>query len=119
MRWRDPRRGGNVEDWRDESPSMRRGNALSSAPMESQADCLAGVWGHYAQWRGVLELGGIDAAMEAASAIGDDRLQRQARRHATPDSFTHGASEQRMRGFSRELKTGDLQECDTFVAQRP
>ncbi|MDG4553734.1 MAG: zinc metallopeptidase [Candidatus Competibacter sp.] len=93
-------------------------NALSVL-VELQADCLAGVWGHYAQRRGVLEPGDIDAAMKAASAIGDDRLQRQARGYVTPDSFTHGTSEQRMRWFSRGLKTGDVKECNTFVAQRP
>ncbi|NMQ19195.1 hypothetical protein E4P82_08280 [Candidatus Competibacter phosphatis] len=93
-------------------------NALSVL-VELQADCLAGVWGHYAQRRGVLEPGDIEAAMKAASAIGDDRLQRQARGYVTPDSFTHGTSEQRMRWFSRGLKTGDVKECNTFVAQRP
>lgn len=93
-------------------------NALSVL-VELQADCLAGVWGHYAQRRGVLEPGDIDAAMKAASAIGDDRLQRQARGYVTPDSFTHGTSEQRMRWFSRGLKTGDVKECNTFVARRP
>lgn len=95
-----------------------QGNALSVL-VELQADCLAGVWGHYAQRRGVLEPGDIEAAMKAASAIGDDRLQRQARGYVTPDSFTHGTSEQRMRWFSRGLKTGDVKECNTFVAQRP
>lgn len=93
-------------------------NALSVL-VELQADCLAGVWGHYAQQRGVLEPGDIDAAMKAASAIGDDRLQRQARGYVTPDSFTHGTSEQRMQWFSRGLKTGDIKECNTFVARRP
>ena len=93
-------------------------NALSVL-VELQADCLAGVWGHYAQRRGVLEPGDIEAAMKAASAIGDDRLQRQARGYVTPDSFTHGTSEQRMRWFSRGLKTGDVKECNTFMAQRP
>ena len=70
--------------------------------VELQADCLAGVWATYAQRRGVLEPGDIEAAMKAASAIGDDRLQRQARGYVTPDSFTHGTSEQRMRWFSRD-----------------
>ncbi len=93
-------------------------NALSVL-VELQADCLAGVWGHHARQRGVLEPGDIEAALKAASAIGDDRLQRQARGYVTPDSFTHGTSEQRMQWFSRGLKTGDVKECNTFVARRP
>ena len=106
-----------VQEQRRQLPEAQA-NALSVL-VELQADCLAGVWGHYAQRRGVLESGDIEAAMKAASAIGDDRLQRQARGYVTPDSFTHGTSEQRMRWFSRGLKTGDVKECNTFVAQRP
>jgi hypothetical protein len=70
------------------------------------------------QWARI-EVGDIEEAVTAAQAIGDDRLQRQARGYVTPDSFTHGTSEQRMRWFSRGLKTGDVKECNTFVAQRP
>ena len=98
--------------------SEAQANALSVL-VELQADCLAGVWGHHARRRGVLEPGDVEAALKAASAIGDDRLQRQARGYVTPDSFTHGTSEQRMRWFSQGLKTGDVKECNTFVAQRP
>jgi predicted metalloprotease len=93
-------------------------NALSVL-MELQADCLAGMWGHFAQQRGVLEPGDIEAAMRAAAAIGDDRLQRQARGAIVPDSFTHGTSQQRTQWFSRGLETGDVKACNTFIAQRP
>ena len=97
--------------------SEAQANALSVL-LELQADCLAGVWGHYAQQRGVLETGDVDEALKAASAIGDDRLQRQARGYVTPDSFTHGTSQQRMEWFSRGLKTGDVNQCNTFTARR-
>lgn len=97
--------------------SEAQANALSVL-LELQADCLAGVWGHYAQQRGVLETGDVDEALKAASAIGDDRLQRQARGYVTPDSFTHGTSQQRMEWFSRGLKTGDVGQCNTFTARR-
>ena len=87
--------------------------------MELQADCLAGIWGHFAQQQGVLEPGDIEAALRAAAAIGDDRLQRQARGVVIPDSFTHGTSQQRTQWFTRGLETGDVKACNTFVAQRP
>jgi predicted metalloprotease len=93
-------------------------NALSVL-VELQADCLAGVWGHFAQQQGVLEPGDIEAALRAAAAIGDDRLQRQARGVVIPDSFTHGTSRQRTEWFTRGLKTGDVKACNTFAAQRP
>jgi predicted metalloprotease len=93
-------------------------NALSVL-VELQADCLAGVWGHFAQQQGVLEPGDIEVALRAAAAIGDDRLQRQARGVVVPDSFTHGTSRQRTEWFTRGLKTGDVKACNTFAAQRP
>lgn len=89
-------------------------NALS-VRMELQADCLAGVWAHHAdRARGILESGDIEEALTAASAIGDDRLQRQSQGYVAPDSFTHGSSEQRMRWFSRGMREGSLNVCDTF-----
>ena len=95
-----------------------QGNRLS-VMMELQADCLAGVWAHHAdRSRQILEEGDIEEALDAASAIGDDRLQRQSRGYVTPDSFTHGSSEQRVRWFRIGLQTGDTGQCDTFEAGR-
>ncbi len=93
-------------------------NALS-VRQELQADCFAGIWAHHAQRaRQILETGDIEEGLNAASAIGDDRLQRQARGYVAPESFTHGTSAQRVRWFKRGLTDGDLQSCDTFnVAQ--
>jgi len=91
------------------------GNRLS-VQLELQADCLAGVWAHHAdRARQVLEAGDVAEAMAAASAIGDDRLQKQAQGYAVPDSFTHGSSEQRMRWFRRGLEDGSVAACDTFA----
>jgi len=92
------------------------GNALS-VRLELQADCLAGIWAHRAdRTRQILEDGDIDEALTAASAIGDDRLQQQSRGYVTPDSFTHGSAEQRVRWFRRGLASGELDACDTFAA---
>lgn len=89
-------------------------NALS-VRQELQADCLAGVWAHHAdKMRGVLEPGDVDEALTAASAIGDDRLQRQSQGYVTPDSFTHGSSAQRVKWFKLGLQQGEVKGCDTF-----
>ena len=86
-----------------------------SVRQELQADCFAGVWAYHAhRARQILEGGDVDEALNAASAIGDDRLQRQARGHVTPDSFTHGSSAQRVRWFKRGIEGGTLSDCDTF-----
>ena len=85
-----------------------------SVRLELQADFLAGVWAHYAQQRGKLEEGDVDEALGAASAIGDDRLQRESQGYVVPDSFTHGTSEQRIRWFRKGLETGDIRQGDTF-----
>jgi predicted metalloprotease len=88
-----------------------------SIRLELQADFLAGVWARYAdRVKRVIEAGDIEEAMRAASAVGDDRLQRSARGYAVPDSFTHGTSEQRVRWFRRGYETGDLRQGDTFSA---
>jgi predicted metalloprotease len=88
-----------------------------SVRLELQADFFAGVWAHHAQAaKQILEAGDIEEALSAATAIGDDRLQRQARGTVTPDAFTHGTSEQRMRWFRRGFETGDLSQGDTFNA---
>jgi predicted metalloprotease len=92
------------------------GNALS-VRLELQADCLAGLWAHHAdRSRQILESGDVEEALKAASAIGDDRLQRQSRGYVTPDSFTHGSSAERVRWFKRGLESGKLASCDTFGA---
>jgi hypothetical protein len=85
---------------------------------ELQADCFAGVWAHHAEtkWR-LLEPGDIEAAMQTASAIGDDRLQRRTQGYVAPDTFTHGSSDQRVRWFTLGLKTGQVSSCDTFQSQ--
>ena len=85
-----------------------------SVRLELQADFLAGVWAHYAQQKGILEAGDIEEALGAASAVGDDRLQRENQGYVVPDSFTHGTSEQRVRWFRKGLETGDLRQGDTF-----
>jgi predicted metalloprotease len=88
-----------------------------SVRLELQADFLAGVWARYAdRVKRVVEAGDIEEAMRAASAVGDDRLQRSARGYVVPDSFTHGTSEQRFRWFRRGYETGDLRQGDTFNA---
>jgi predicted metalloprotease len=91
-------------------------NALS-VRVELQADCLAGVWANRAQKEGIIETGDIDEALGAASAVGDDTLQREATGHVMPDSFTHGSSEQRTRWFKTGFRSGDLNDCDTFGAK--
>lgn len=88
-----------------------------SVRLELQADFFAGVWAHHAQkMRHILEEGDIEEALQAATAIGDDRLQKQAQGYVVPDSFTHGTSEQRVRWFRKGFETGDMEQGDTFSA---
>jgi predicted metalloprotease len=97
----------------------RRSNAIS-VRLELQADCLAGVWAYHAdRTKHIIEQGDIEAAMNAAAAIGDDRLQRQARGVVVPDSFTHGSSAQRVGWFKRGLDSGSTRQCDTFASNTP
>lgn len=96
--------------------SQREFNQLS-VRLELQADFLAGVWAHYAdRVKHLLEAGDIDEALRAASAVGDDNLQRQGQGYVVPDSFTHGSSEQRVRWFRKGYETGDISQGDTFSA---
>ncbi len=96
--------------------SDSEGNALS-VRVELQADCFSGVWAHDAhQKSGLLEPGDIEEALGAASAVGDDTLQKQAGGRVMPDSFTHGSSEQRTRWFETGYRSGDINDCDTFSA---
>ena len=93
-----------------------QGNQLS-VRLELQADCLAGVWAKDTHQRTqFLEQGDVEEAMDAAHKIGDDYLQKKARGHVVPDNFTHGTSQQRMYWFDRGMKTGDVNQCDTFNA---
>ncbi|MFC2145680.1 neutral zinc metallopeptidase, partial [Actinomycetota bacterium] len=85
-----------------------------SVRLELQADYLAGVWAHYENRMNLLEDGDLEEALNAASAVGDDRIQRQSQGYIVPDSFTHGTSEQRQRWFLKGFKTGTLEEGDTF-----
>jgi len=100
--------------------ARRRGNEREinalSVRMELQADCYAGVWGHYAARRGLLEPGDAEEGLTAAAAIGDDRLQRQTQGRVVPESFTHGSSEERVRWLRRGLESGRVEACDAFAA---
>ncbi len=97
---------GDTEDtWKPQSKAVRT---------ELQADCFAGVWAHHAQRsRAILEPGDLEEALNAAAAIGDDRLQRQTQGQVVPESFTHGTSEQRVRWFRTGFETGSVERCDT------
>nr|WP_318384767.1 neutral zinc metallopeptidase [uncultured Enterobacter sp.] len=96
-----------------ENASQVGANQLSVL-MELQADCFAGIWGHNMQQQGVLEAGDLQEALNAAEAIGDDRLQQQSQGRVVPDSFTHGTSEQRYTWFKRGFDSGELGQCNTF-----
>jgi len=96
-----------------------RSNDLS-VRTELQADCFAGLWAYHAdRSRHILESGDIDEALNAASSIGDDRIQKQTRGQVVPDSFTHGSSEQRVRWFKRGIETGDFAQCNSFNMRNP
>ncbi|RZA34271.1 MAG: metalloprotease [Lysobacteraceae bacterium] len=95
--------------------SEKQGNAMS-VRLELQADCFAGIWAN--QRKQVIEPGDVEAAMAAATAIGDDALQRQSQGTVVPDSFTHGSSAQRVRWFQRGLETGSVEQCNTFEARQ-
>ena len=98
--------------------SERQANAMS-VRLELQADCFAGVWAYHANAeRKILEQGDVAAALKAATAIGDDALQRQAQGHVAPDSFTHGTSAQRVRWFTKGIESGQISQCNTFEAQQ-
>ena len=98
--------------------SEARSNALSVL-VELQADCFAGIWGHYAKQRGLLDPGDVQAGLAAAAAIGDDRIQQQSQGRVSPESFTHGSSAQRVRWFRSGLDAGDVNQCNTFETARP
>ncbi len=98
--------------------SERQANA-ASVKLELQADCFAGVWAYHAnQTKSILEAGDVETALAAATAIGDDTLQKQSQGTVVPDSFTHGTSAQRVRWFSKGLEGGQIEQCDTFGARQ-
>lgn len=100
-----------------QSGNERQANA-ASVRLELQADCFAGVWAFHAnRSRSILEKGDVEAALTAATAIGDDTLQRQSQGTVVPDSFTHGTSAQRVRWFNKGIETGQFEQCDTFNAR--
>jgi predicted metalloprotease len=104
---------------RRERMSQAQGNALS-VRLELQADCFAGVWANHAhRTRQILEEGDVEEGLNAAAAIGDDRIQRRTQGTVVPESFTHGSSEQRVTWFRRGLETGRMDACDTFAAGSP
>ena len=106
---------GKVHDLQNRSGTTQA-NALSVL-LELQADCFAGVWAHYAdKYRSLLEPGDVDEGLRAASAIGDDRLLKRAGKRISPESFTHGSSEQRTFWLRKGLESGDIATCDTFSA---
>jgi uncharacterized protein len=108
---------GKVEQMR-QSMSKRDANALS-VRVELQADCFAGIFANHAQEsKNIIEPGDIDEGLAAASAIGDDRIQKQTQGYVVPDAFTHGTSAQRARWFRRGYESGKLENCDTFNADQ-
>jgi uncharacterized protein len=96
-----------------QSMSQEDANHMS-VQVELQADCFAGVWGHFTAQKGVLERGDAEEALNAAKQIGDDTLQRRTQGYVVPESFNHGTSEQRQKWFAAGFKSGKLQDCDTF-----
>ena len=108
---------GKVDSAR-QNMSEAEANALS-VRLELQADCFAGVWAYHTnQAKQIIEQGDVESALAAASAIGDDALQKQSRGYVVPDSFTHGTSAQRTRWFTRGLQTGSVNQCNTFEARQ-
>lgn len=108
---------GKVDSMRNRL-SETEANALS-VRVELQADCFAGVWAYHTnEAKQIIEQGDVESALAAASAIGDDALQRQSRGEVVPDSFTHGTSAQRVRWFTKGLQTGSVEQCNTFDARQ-
>ena len=97
--------------------TKKEANALQ-VKMELQADCFAGVWGHFMEKRGILEAGDLEEALKTATTIGDDRLQKEATGRVVPDSFTHGTSLQRLNWFKKGFKSGNPNVCNTWQADK-
>jgi uncharacterized protein len=106
---------GVLPEFNRQRGSMSEAEGLAmSVRVELQADCYAGVWGHYAQRKGMLEQGDLEEALVAATQIGDDAIQKRTQGYVVPESFSHGSSAQRKRWFATGFKAGDMQVCDTF-----
>ncbi len=88
-----------------------------SVRLELQADCYSGVWANYVQKKGLLEAGDVEEAMKAASAVGDDSIQKQSQGYVVPESFTHGSAQQRMSWFTKGFQSGNIRQCDTFATR--
>jgi predicted metalloprotease len=88
-------------------------NRLSVA-LELQADCYAGIWAHYAQQKGLVEAGDAEEAIRAASAVGDDMIQKRTQGYVVPESFTHGSAQQRMQWFAKGMQSGQMRQCETL-----
>jgi predicted metalloprotease len=110
---------GLTEQVREGQQARRDRAAALSVRLELQADCLAGVWAHSTNERRLLEEGDVDEALAAASAVGDDRIQKQAGGRVTPETWTHGSARQRAGWFRRGLESGRMQDCDTFRTALP
>src|SRR6476659_3239762 len=108
--------GHHVQNLTGTFQKMRQGDNRTSVRMELQADCYAGVWGHQAANANLLDPGDVEEALTAATAIGDDRLQKQTQGVVVPESFTHGSSAQRVRWFKTGMESGRPKDCDTFNA---
>jgi hypothetical protein len=103
-----------VQSLQSRAESKSEANALS-VRLELQADCLAGIWASYAnRERNILEQGDVEEGLNAASQIGDDRMQKRAQGYVVPEGFTHGSAEQRVQWFRRGIESADLKQCDTF-----
>ena len=111
---------GTMEKFEREGQRLdeRRRNQLSIR-LELQADCYAGVWGHFAQKRNLLEPGDLEEGMKAAASVGDDTIMKRTQGYVVPDAMNHGTSEQRMRWFRAGLQSGDPRTCDTFGVANP
>ena len=105
-----------VQRIEQQDPDQATGPESLSVRLELQADCYAGVWGHFAQRRNLLDPGDVEEGLGAASAVGDDRIQKHTQGAVVPDAFTHGSSAQRARWFRIGLDSGDVKRCNTFAA---
>ncbi len=105
-------------DAQTQRSDQRTANALS-VRLELQADCYAGVWAFFAEKRGLIDTADVDSGLQAAAAVGDDRIQKMTRGYVAPESFTHGSSQQRAHWFKTGLESGDLRDCNTFAARTP